>query len=777
MNSSSISRLSALAVLFGSLPVQAADFVLAERGRPAACTIVIPQKATPVQTYAAEELRDFTARLTGVKLPIAAGTEPAGRAVVIADGGAANPSEDGFRLTVDGQRLTVAAAPGRGGALYGVYEILERFGGCRWYSSWCERVPTADRLAVPGSLNETHEPAFAMRAPYWYDPLRHHVFAARLRMNSNQWGRMEPKFGGEAFRFGGGLASCHTFEQLVPLAQYGKDHPEYFAFRDGARRASLKGKGVQWYAQLCLTNPDVLKLVIDGVKERIRKDPGARFYGVSQNDNPYYCQCAACAAVDAEEESHAGTVVRFVNAVAEAVEKEFPGVVIETLAYQFSRKPPKKTRLRHNVVPCLCSIECDFANPLDRSSYRQNVDFCDDIRGWHAMTDRLYVWDYTTDFAHYPLPFANVLSLQGNIRFFRANGVKCLFEQGAYQGRHGDFAELKTWLMLKWMWNPDLPEKELLDDFFAGYYGKGAPFVREYFEKLHAAQRAVSADPKRPLTVYVGPENSALSDALLAEAAELFAQAEAATKEAPVQNYNVRMGAFAVDYARLERLRNRYDVVATFDPDWRKVSVCGQMRELCDVQLARLKEAKDIRLCESAEKESRRRAAWEALKTAPEPKLVTDGRCELEEKEIRLSRKGEWGDFVDDPLAADGKALKLFNTHYEWCSTLPTGRVFFRSGRKYAIRVRARVEAKPGATGEAFWAGVYDPVARVGRGKGAAPKVTAVKPGYQWYDVATWEPRENDYFWIGPGRFDKKTGESSILGVWVDKIEIREVSP
>ena len=58
MNSSSISRLSALAVLFGSLPVQAADFVLAERGRPADCTIVIPQKATPVQTYAAEELRD-----------------------------------------------------------------------------------------------------------------------------------------------------------------------------------------------------------------------------------------------------------------------------------------------------------------------------------------------------------------------------------------------------------------------------------------------------------------------------------------------------------------------------------------------------------------------------------------------------------------------------------------------------------------------------------------------------------------------------------------------
>ena len=765
--------LTALFVGLFAACAQAGDFVLAERGRPADCTIVIPSGATAVQRYAAKELQDFVARLTDVKLAVTEGSVPvAGRAVVFSDAGAANPREDGFRLVVTDRTLKIVAAADCGGALYGVYEILERFGGCRWYASWCEHVPRADRLALPEGLDETHEPAFAMRQTWWYDPLKNHAFAARLRMNTHQWSRMEPKFGGERFRFGGGLGSCHTFETLVPIAKYGKDHPEYFAFRDGARRVTPPKDGVQWYVQLCLTNPDVLKLVVAGVKERIRRDPGARFYGVSQNDNPYYCQCPTCAAVDAEEDSHAGTVVRFVNAVAEAVEKEFPGVVIETLAYQFSRKPPKKTRLRANVVPCLCSIECDFANPIVRSPYRQNVDFMSDIRGWRAMTESLYVWDYTTDFAHYPLPFANVYALQDNIRFFRDQGVRFLFEQGAYQGRHADFAELKAWLLAKWMWNPELPMKPLLDDFFAGYYGSGAPFVRTYFEELHARQRAVSADPKRPLTIFIGSDNSALDDELLERAATLLAKAEAATKDEPTANYNVRMAAFSVDYARLERQRANLDVKASFDPDVNAAADIRRLSRLAALQLARLDEAKDIRLCEPADRHAQRIDAWKGLAKGPTIALAKDGRIAFEERFLSLARKGTWGDFVDDPLAADGRALKLFNSHFEWCCTFPMRQVRFRPGVRYAVRVRLRVEPKPGATGEAFWAGVYDPVAKVNRGKGAYVRVADVKPGYAWYDVAVWEPKPGDYFWIGPGRFDKKTGVSSIEGLWVDRIEL-----
>ena len=54
-------------------------------------------------------------------------------------------------------------------------------------------------------------------------------------------------------------------------------------------------------------------------------------------------------------------------------------------------------------------------------------------------------------------------------------------------GRHAGFAELKAWLLLKWMWNPELPAQPLIADFFNGYYGKGAPL-----ERASAQYRAVA---------------------------------------------------------------------------------------------------------------------------------------------------------------------------------------------------------------------------------------------------------------------------------------------
>ena len=53
-----------------------ADMPLAVRGQPAAYTIVVPEKASPSQRYAAEELRDYAEKATGVKLPIATDAAP-----------------------------------------------------------------------------------------------------------------------------------------------------------------------------------------------------------------------------------------------------------------------------------------------------------------------------------------------------------------------------------------------------------------------------------------------------------------------------------------------------------------------------------------------------------------------------------------------------------------------------------------------------------------------------------------------------------------------------
>ena len=503
----------------------------------------------------------------------------------------------------------------------------------------------------------------------------------------------------------------------------------------------------------------------------------AKFFGVGQNDNRDYCECPSCKAVDEEEGSHAGTMVRFLNAVGEAVEKEFPNAVLETLAYGYTRKPPTKTRLRHNVVPCLCASGCEVARSVDESPYQSNIDFLKDVEGWSRQADALNIWTYVTDFLNYTMPFANVYSLQGDMKFFRDNRAMTVFTQGAQPdpARHADFAELKAWLTAKWMWNPDLPMKPLLDDFFDGYYGKAAPFVREYFEELHRVQREYSAMPDHPLSIYVDVDNPALTDDFLAWAAGKWRQAEAAVVDDPVRSYNVRMGAFTVDYMRLERMRPRVHKILCFTPEFAEKAGYEEAQRLAKSLLDRMDEAKGIRLSEDSFRHRAQIQQWRELASEPPPVggcATGDVTAASGKLGILYDNKFNWGVLADDPAATDGKALRLFNTHSEWCVQYPMRKIAFEPRRAYRLRVRVRVE-KAAQSGEAFRMGILV------HGKWGGPltvprhlSVTLDKasPDYAWYDLWTWVPGEGDVFWIAPPRL--VGGKSPVNAVWVDKIEL-----
>ena len=574
---------------------------LATRGQPAAYTIVRPAKASPSQVFAAEELQQFTEQMTGVKLPISTDDAPLpDRAVLLGEtkytagllGGTPDLTslgEDGFRLKSAPPHLLIVGGPARG-TLYGVYELLEHYGKCRWYSSWHSVIPHLDAWTI-SALDETQRPAIAMREPFWFDMFDGDL-AARNKVNGASM-RLQEKHGGK-IRFGTGCM-VHTFHSLVPPDEFFATHPEYFS--------EIGGKRVKNNAQLCLTNPDVLKIVTERLLERIRKDPGAKLFSVSQNDCLNFCTCAACKEIDTREGTHAGTMISFVNQVAEAVEREFPDVWIETLAYNETRTPPKTVRPRNNVVVRLCSIECEFSKPFDRGA-GQNRKFVDEMNRWSAMTDKLHIWDYVTDFRDYLGPFPNVLALQGNVKFFRDHHVVGVFEEGAYQGRHADFAELKAWLLAKWLWNPDLPAEPLLNDFFTGYYGAAAPQVRRYFDEVHAFYQK----PGATLSIYddVLRQPPVTAD-FYTHAVDLWRQAEAAVKDTPAYSYNVRMGAIPALFAHFSRL---------------PAESMDERRALAADLLARFNEAKDIWISESAEIHRNTVAQWTRL-SQPVPPPAT----------------------------------------------------------------------------------------------------------------------------------------------------------
>ena len=753
--------------LAGALAASAGTLDLAVRGRAPEYAIVHAADALPSVKYAAEELRDFTEKMTGVRLPIVTDDQPMpAKAIVLGRvreaTGVSLPraaSDDSFRLLAKPPRLFVTG--GKRGVLYGVYELLERFGGCRWYASWHTVVPARDAFSVPDDLDDVQTPAFPHREPFWWD-MFNGDFAARNRANGPAM-RVGAKHGGPAGRFGGGLGNCHTFDRLLPPKKYFDAHPEYFSM--------VNGKRLKEHTQLCLTNPDVLRIVTSNVLACIRKDPTADYYGVSQNDWYNYCECSACAAVDAEEESHAGTMVRFVNAIAEAVEKEFPDKIIETLAYQYTRKPPKKTKLRHNVMPCLCTIECDFSRPLPASGYHQNVKFVDEIKAWHAQATRLYVWDYVTDFHCYPYPFPDAYALQGNVQFFRDNGVYALFEQGDRQGCNAGFAELKAWLLAKWMWNPDRPMKPLLDDFFAGFYGAGAPFVREYFEELHRLQIAyTSADTNRWLNCHQNIPSPDIPAAFWGRADALLEKAAAAVKGDKTLEFNVRTARFGVDYVRIEHFRKMRGAVV--DLTGKPQVVAAEIPQLARRALAFMDEVKHMRLCSSLPRHTAILDAWRRLADGMNV-ARTDG--VVEDAFLHLLRLGDGNERINDSLAEDGRAAKIANPQPRWSVNFPMSDAAFASGTRYAVQMRLRADLIPGRKGPAVTAGIYDPNTKkhVCSCSYAAEKLSGE---YVWYTIGTFDPAtlsDQAYLFVGDGYLDK-SGKRYVPALYLDKLRFAE---
>jgi hypothetical protein len=142
---------------------------------------------------------------------------------------------------------------------------------------------------------------------------------------------------------------------------------------------------------------------------------------------------------------------------------------------------------RHNVIVRLCSIECSFSKPL---ADERNKKFRDDIVGWSRICNRLYIWDYTTNFRHHVMPHPNLRVLGPNVKFFVDHSAKGIFEQGAYGTYGAEMAELRAWVLAKLLWDPSRDGQQLIDEFIDGYYGPAGPHIKAYLKLTHDAVEA-----------------------------------------------------------------------------------------------------------------------------------------------------------------------------------------------------------------------------------------------------------------------------------------------
>ncbi len=531
----------------------AADVTIADNGK-SKYRIVLPADAIPAERYAAEELQHYLATMSGAKLSIVSDAErPASREILLGNNAhlaKLRPSvdfaalgTDGFVLRVEGDRLIIAGGRPRG-TLNGVYALLEEKLGVRWFTPEAESVPKLKRVRLPKGM-ETQVPALQNRDVFWREMMRSADFAARHRVNGQHYGLTA--------KYGGPYTICypfvHTFDALVPPDLY-QQHPEYFPLIDGKRKSG--------YVQRCLSNPDVLKLSLARVRQWIKEHPEATIISVSQNDTINNCQCEQCQALDEAEGTPAASLLKFVNAVAEAIEKDHPSVLIDTLAYQYTRKPPKTIRPRHNVIVRLCSIECCFSHPLETCPAGENRRFRDDIIAWGPVAPLIYVWDYTTDFGNYQQPFPNFDSLQSNVRFFVKHGVKSLFEQGNYSGGgRGEMEPLRAYILAKLLWNPEADVRKHTQEFVNGYYGQAAPKILAYLETTHRPAREQGLHSH----IFDPPTAPYLSEDVMQAAEKNLDEAEQWAENDEVR-FRVQVARLPVWYVKIATSRVTGDVCA-----------------------------------------------------------------------------------------------------------------------------------------------------------------------------------------------------------------------
>lgn len=526
------------------IPAVRASFALAKDGK-ASCVIIRQPGATPAELNAVKDLAETLRQITGAEFAVQeAGDTTPPHAIIVGPGPLATKlfpaipwdqlGQEEIVLQTQGTHLLLAGGRPRG-TPYAVSQFLQEACGVRWWTPWASHLPKRATLSVR-ELAVRYQPPFESRDPFWF-PAFNAPWAVRNFSNS-QSANIPEDLGG-CIRYKGFV---HTFYPLVPPETYFEKHPEWYSL--------LNGKRTHDHAQLCLTNPELRKFVADRVKQWLRESPEARIVSVSQNDWHGACDCAPCKAFDDAEGSRAGTMLDFVNYVAEQIEQEFPQVAVDTLAYQYTRKPPKTVTPRPNVIVRLCSIECNFREPLDHPSNRT---FADDIRGWAKISKRTYIWDYTTDFAHYVQPHPNWFVLGPNLRFFRDHSVRGVFEQGAYQSFGSEFSELRAWVLAQLLWDPAQDDRLLIDSFLNGYYGREAAFyIRGYLDLLTDASAGYN------LTCFSKTDTPFLRFQPLARAEQLWQRAEAAAAHQAEYLPRVRLSHLPVRYAWLvlwEKLR------------------------------------------------------------------------------------------------------------------------------------------------------------------------------------------------------------------------------
>ena len=365
-------------------------------------------------------------------------------------------ADDRFSIKVSVDEIIIGASDPIGWE-FGLYTLLDIYGGVRWYWPGEEGVYTPQRDEWLISVGEKEfEPAYVSRR-----------FAGLRSADESQWARRNRLK--SSFTFSHNLRSIFKRDFFL-------ENPETLVVEWDPENPPGPNHPL-WRSQPDLTSEVVVAAAAEAAIEDFRQNPDRASFALGTNDNTRFGESPGIKSLTRpmryfrDLPDYSNLVFHFMNRVAEEVAQEFPDRFLGCLSYMWVENVPDFP-VHPMVLPYLTA---------DRSQ-GHDVEFTERdrelIEKWTKAGPRLIgIYDYLHAAPHSFPRRANLLIGQ-RIRDAHQAGVRAYFaEVNPIWPFHGDL----PWAVARMLWDPDLKPGELEAEFFNNFFGPAAPYLQKFY--------------------------------------------------------------------------------------------------------------------------------------------------------------------------------------------------------------------------------------------------------------------------------------------------------
>ncbi len=517
-------------LLTAILPARAADLVLASKDTPPV-PIIVYADAPPRTREAAEVLAGYIEKISGKKplvmlgasspapdSAIWVGVQPEVKAlfpktdfdfkhpeeIVIAANEkhvviAGRDRWDPVKLDIVTKEGAIKGVQQEYGTINAVHTFMQDQLGVRWLwpGELGEDVPKSERIVISAPLEYRHHPQLRARGSMFnYCRLGNKGYGT-----SHEW-TMRQRLQLDSLSIEGG----HGFGDWWD--RYHEKHPEIFALQpDGTR----SGFPTPHNAKLCMSNPKVWELWLEGVAEELQQDPHRTVFNASPNDGwaSGHCVCDKCSAWDhpdgeprvfnwfhlnKERPATSDRDVTFANKLGEMLKQKYPGkdYRVMMLSYGHSRPAPVKARPADNVIMTIVANFFGRTGLVDRGSTRGDT-YRQQFEAWSKIVPSMFWRPNTGSPAGWQqgLPDIHVAQTIRDFKDVAAANCIGIYIDGVWE--HWATVGPLYYIMAQLAWNPAADAEAILADYYTRAFGPAAPQVHEYFEVIEKERMAFTA--------------------------------------------------------------------------------------------------------------------------------------------------------------------------------------------------------------------------------------------------------------------------------------------